>query len=184
MSHHNQDHGQGLSEEVQRATGVNAAKCYQCGKCSAGCPMAPETSLRPHDVMRLVQRNARAKLLSDPSIWLCVSCETCATRCPNSCEPAKVIDALRAIAFIEVPDAAPRMIRSFHKAFLEQVRAKGRIHELSMAISFKLRSGALLADATAGPAMFRRQKLPLTPVRTRAIDEIRRIFDACEKAER
>ena len=43
-----------LAAEIEDSTGINPATCYQCGKCSAGCPMASETRLRPHDVMRLV----------------------------------------------------------------------------------------------------------------------------------
>ncbi|MDR3604234.1 MAG: 4Fe-4S dicluster domain-containing protein, partial [Syntrophaceae bacterium] len=28
-------------------------QCYQCGKCSAGCPVAPEMDLLPHQLVRL-----------------------------------------------------------------------------------------------------------------------------------
>ena len=84
--------------EIEAATGVNPATCYQCGKCSAGCPMASESDLRPHQVMRRVMYGPREQALRDESIWLCLTCETCSARCPNACDPARVIDAVREIS--------------------------------------------------------------------------------------
>src|SRR5665648_812524 len=84
-----------LAADILEATGINAATCYQCGKCSAGCPMASESDLRPHNVMRLVMQDRREAALADESIWLCLTCETCSARCPNACDPARVIDAVR-----------------------------------------------------------------------------------------
>jgi len=52
-----------LADKVREATGLNPAKCYQCGKCSAGCPMAEETTVHPHDVMRMVVRDQVDKVL-------------------------------------------------------------------------------------------------------------------------
>ena len=77
-----------LAGELWAATGVNVATCYQCGKCSAGCPMAGEMPLKPHQMLRLAQLDEREKLLSDPSPWLCLTCETCTARCPNEVDPA------------------------------------------------------------------------------------------------
>jgi len=85
-----------LADHLFRTSGVSVQRCYQCGKCSAGCPMAAETELRPHDVLRLISLNRRAKLLSSESLWLCVGCETCTARCPNEVDPARLIDGLRA----------------------------------------------------------------------------------------
>ncbi|MCL2825524.1 MAG: 4Fe-4S dicluster domain-containing protein, partial [Polyangiaceae bacterium] len=68
-----------LSGELMRSTGLNAAKCYQCGKCSAGCPMATEMNFGPHQLIRLVQMDRADKVFADDSIWLCATCETCTT---------------------------------------------------------------------------------------------------------
>ena len=103
-------HPRTLAAEIHDATGVNAATCYQCGKCSAGCPMASESDLRPHNVMRLVIQDRRDKALADQSIWLCLTCETCSARCPNACDPARVIDALREMSLDAGVADLPRTI--------------------------------------------------------------------------
>jgi len=167
-----------LAAEVRRATGLNPARCYQCGKCSAGCPMAEETTLRPHDVLRLVNLDRRERLFADPSIWLCLTCETCSTRCPNEVEPARVIDAVRELA-LRADVQPPRPVRAFHASFLKQIRRSGRVFEFGLIAGYKLRSGQLFADVTAAPGMLKRGKLALTPRRIAGVEDVRRIFAAC-----
>ncbi len=131
-----------LATEIEAATGINPATCYQCGKCSAGCPMASESDLRPHQVMRRVMYGSRERALQDESIWLCLTCETCSARCPNGCDPARVIDALREIAIEAGMAQMPRTIDAFHKTFLEQIRTNGRLHEMGLVMDYKLRRPA------------------------------------------
>jgi heterodisulfide reductase subunit C len=145
--------------------------------------MASEMDLKTHEIIRLLQLDLREKLLSSESIWMCLTCETCTTRCPNEFDPAAVIDALREIALKERPDRVPRRIAAFHSAFLDQIRTHGRVFEFGLVAAYKLRSGALLADVESMPAMLARGKLALTPRRISGIGEIRRIFDRCAKME-
>ena len=137
-----------LRDELRERTGLETVRCYQCGKCSAGCPMASETTLRPHDVMRLVNFDAKERLLADESIWLCLTCETCTERCPNGCDPARTIDALRELAVAESPGSAPRAALAFHRSFLDQIRLTGRSFELGLVAEYKVRTGQLLKDVT------------------------------------
>ena len=168
-----------LVADILEATGVNAATCYQCGKCSAGCPMASESDLRPHNVMRLVMQDRRRKALTDETIWLCLTCETCSARCPNACDPARIIDALREISIETGTAEMPRNIAAFHKAFLAQIRANGRLHEMGMVMEYKLRSRDLMKDVTNAPGMFGRGKLSVRPDRIEGVAEIKRIFAKC-----
>ena len=170
-----------LADEMRRRTGDNPARCYQCGKCSAGCPMAGETAVRPHDVMRLVNLDRRDELLDSESLWLCLTCETCTSRCPNQCDPAKVIDTLREMA-LAAGRSTPRRITAFHRAFLDQVRLTGRSFELGLIVEYKLRSGALLQDVMTAPGVVARGKLGFVPHTIGGIDEVRRIFAACDRA--
>jgi heterodisulfide reductase subunit C len=168
-----------LAGEILEATGINAATCYQCGKCSAGCPMASESALRPHGIMRLVMQDRREQALADESIWLCLTCETCSARCPNGCDPARVIDAVRDLSIAAGAADMPRTVSAFHTAFLAQIRSNGRLHEFGMVVDYKLRSGDLMKDVTAAPGMLTRGKLSFRAERIEAIDEIKRIFQKC-----
>ena len=173
-----------LRAEMKDRTGKNTARCYQCGKCSAGCPMAEETSLRPHDVMRLVNLDQRERLLTSESIWLCLTCETCTERCPNGCDPARTMDALREMAVADSPGSAPRAVLAFHRSFLDQIRLTGRSFELGLVAEYKLRTGALLQDVSTVPGLVSRGKLGFIPRPIEGVKDVRRIFEACEEATR
>jgi heterodisulfide reductase subunit C len=168
-----------LAADILAATGINAATCYQCGKCSAGCPMASESDLRPHSVMRLVVQDRREAALADESIWLCLTCETCSARCPNACDPARVIDAVREMSIEAGVADMPRNVAAFHRAFLEQIRTNGRLHEMGMVMEYKLRSGDLMSDVTNAPGMLSRGKLSFRAERIEGVAEIKRIFEKC-----
>jgi heterodisulfide reductase subunit C len=172
-----------LAARVARAVHLEVAKCYQCGKCSAGCPMAAEMPLRPHEVVRLVQLDRAERVLASEAIWLCLGCETCTTRCPNGFDPAMLMDALREIALRDQPADVPRRLAAFHRSFLDQIRSHGRVFELGLMISYKLRTGALFDDATTVPGLLRRGKLALTPRSIDGLDDVRRIFARCQAEE-
>jgi heterodisulfide reductase subunit C2 len=171
-----------IAEKISELTGENPAACYQCAKCSAGCPMAEEMELKPHEMMRLIQLGKSEKLMESESPWLCLTCETCTARCPNECDPARVIDGLREM-MAKDGKRAPRKIAAFHKSFLEQIQLFGRVFELGLVGAYKLRSGDLLADVQNAPTMFAKGKLALVPQRIKGIKEVRKIFAACRKEE-
>ncbi len=177
-----------LAEAVRAATGVNVAECYQCGKCTAGCPMAPYMDLAPHQIMRLVQIGdaaARERVLRSTAIWSCAGCLTCTQRCPKELDPAAVIDVLREMSNDEGL-ASPRQKRvlAFHKAFLKNVQMAGRMSEVPLTSLYKMTSLDLLSDVTMAPRMLVRRKLPLLPQVIRGRKEIGRIFKACRKGGR
>ncbi len=166
-----------LAEELRGQIGQNPAECYQCGKCSAGCPMAIETTLRPHDVMRMILNDRREALLGSESIWLCLTCETCTARCPNGCDPARMIDGLREMSVAR----SPRAIGAFHRSFLDQIRAFGRMFEFGLVVQYKMRSGKLLNDVLSTPGMITRGKLKFVTSPIKGVADVRRIFEACER---
>lgn len=141
--------------------------------------MVGEMDFGPHKIMRLLQLGRGEKLFEDESIWLCLTCETCTARCPNQCDPARVIDGLREIAIRRFDTKAPKRISAFRRSFLDQIRRNGRLFEFGLVLDYKLKSGDLFSDVTSAPAMFLRGKLALSPRRIKGIRDVRRIFDAC-----
>ena len=84
-------------EKVEAWSQQELLACYQCGKCSAGCPMAKYMDILPHQIIRYAQLGLEKELLSSEAIWLCVSCLTCNTRCPKGVHIAEVIEAVRQV---------------------------------------------------------------------------------------
>lgn len=82
---------------LQDISGQDVRACYQCGKCTAGCPLASGMDLAPNQIIRLLQVGEVEQALAARSIWWCASCLTCAARCPKSVDPARVMEALRTV---------------------------------------------------------------------------------------
>jgi heterodisulfide reductase subunit C len=168
--------GGGLADEVKAASGASPMNCYQCAKCSSGCPVADRGDLKPHELVRLVQTGQRGPALSSRFIWECTSCHTCITRCPQNVDIPAMNDALRAISLDEGAAAAGTAVPVFNQVFLNSVRKRGRVHELSLMVAFKLRSRRLFDDVDRAPAMLSRGKLPLFGRRVRGAKERTDLF--------
>ncbi len=167
---------------VVRASGQQTLfHCYQCGKCTAGCPAAFAMDYKPNQVIRLLQLGQKDKVLSARAIWVCSGCSTCTTRCPCNIDIAQVMDSLRVIARQEGKTAQGRRVVLFNDLFLQSVKRNGRVFETGVALSFNLRTKAPLRDTAIGRFMLRHGKLGLTPVRIKKIQEVARLFGEREK---
>ena len=161
--------------------------CYQCGKCTAGCPIAPQMDLMPNQLVRLVQLGELDRALRAESLWLCVSCQTCSTRCPQSFDCAGLIDRLRQLA-VERAQASPSQFRTliFQKAFLQNIRRNGRLNELELIGMFKTQAFVkemnipfLFKDSLLAPKLKRRGKFHLFGEKVRDRSVVDRIFSRC-----
>ena len=168
-------------EEVIAESNVDIRGCYQCRKCSAGCPVVSAMDIIPNRVIRQIQYGRREKVLGCGSIWICASCHTCSVRCPNDIDFAHVMDALRHMALRSGVSAGEQSIPVFHKAFLDSIKGTGRIHELSLILRYKLKTKDFLKDAGLGWQMFRRGKIKVFPQGFTGGKEVREIFNAYEK---
>lgn len=162
--------------EVERMCGENVMQCYQCGECTAGCPAAFAMELSPNKVMRMVQLGCEKPVLESETIWLCASCETCATRCPRGLSVAKVMDACREMALKKGIKSGEPRVSVFHKEFLAEVARNGRVHEATMIALYKMKSRNLFSDIPLGIKMFLKGKLALIPSRIKGLGEVRKVF--------
>lgn len=155
---------------------IDPQGCFQCGRCSSGCPVSEFFDLSVMEVVRLASYGAEEMLLQSKTIWLCAACETCASRCPNDIEIAALMDVLREIALRKGVQPAEHRIPVFHKCFLDSIGRWGRAYEIGMIGNYKVRSGDLLGDMKLGLSMFMKGKLSLMPHPIKGKTEIKKIF--------
>jgi len=151
-----------LQELVFEATGSNPYKCYQCIKCTSGCPMADQFDLAPHQVMRSVQFNYSA-VLESRAIWLCASCQTCTTRCPQQIDVTGVMDTLRIESRRRGIEPAVPEIARFNELFMRCISIFGRAWELGLATAFNMALRQPFRDSKLGRRLFARGKMKLLP---------------------
>ncbi|HUI28595.1 MAG TPA: 4Fe-4S dicluster domain-containing protein [Candidatus Acidoferrales bacterium] len=156
-----------LAETVQDEIGMSVNHCYQCGKCSAGCPAANEMDFAPSIIMRLLQTREAAsemKILGSYTIWLCLACHTCDARCPMDVDLPRIMDILRAESLRrKVVHRGARDIIAFHKSFLHTIRHFGRMWEVGLVAGYKLRTRHFWQDIVLAPLMLKKGKLALLP---------------------
>lgn len=169
--------------EVEKLSGQKLANCYQCHKCTAGCPAAYTMDLGPGRIMRLVQLGQEERVLTSNTIWVCASCLTCTTRCPQEIDVARVMDTLRILAR-KKGFKGDKDVPLFNEVFLANLRAHGRIFEPTMLAWYNLKSRHFLKDALKGPVMFFRGKLPMFPHEVREKASIERLFSKAEGGEK
>jgi heterodisulfide reductase subunit C len=84
-----------FAKRIEELSGQNIFSCYQCGKCSAGCPILPAMDIIPNQIIRLIQLGKKDEVLSSKTPWLCASCLTCSVRCPKGIDLARIMESLR-----------------------------------------------------------------------------------------
>jgi heterodisulfide reductase subunit D len=84
-----------LSKRVREECGENVYLCYQCERCSSGCPTVPAMRYRPAQMMRLAQFGLEDTLAADASIWQCVGCDNCTQHCPHNLSVRRLVEVMR-----------------------------------------------------------------------------------------
>jgi heterodisulfide reductase subunit C len=166
-----------LEEVNERVDGVPLQRCYHCRKCTAGCPVASYMDYNPNKVIKMVQNGKRDAVLNSSAIWLCLSCETCVTRCPNEVDIARMMDVLRQMAIEAQVAASEKNVLKFHESFLSNIKMFGRINEPLLMVQYKIKSGDFFSDMQLGAQMFAKGKLSLLSPRTNDMKSVKDIFE-------
>jgi len=108
-----------FKNEVKKIPGgERLMMCFQCGTCTADCPIARfSDSYRPRKILRMAQLGLKHRVLSSDQLWLCAACYTCVDHCPQDVEVSSVIRALRNIAVRE--GYMPSVFKELAGAILE-----------------------------------------------------------------
>jgi heterodisulfide reductase subunit C2 len=131
--------------------------------------------LPPNLLIRYIQLGQRDKALGSETIWLCASCITCSTRCPNDIDLAHVMDALRRMSMQQGTVSLSR-VRAFHEEFMNAIRTHGRVHEIEMITRYKIKTRTFFEDMELGRELFTRGRIRLIPERIKGRKEVRNIL--------
>ncbi|MDH5507208.1 MAG: 4Fe-4S dicluster domain-containing protein [Anaerolineae bacterium] len=133
-------------QQIEAISGHNSNVCFQCNKCSSGCPMASKMDLKPAQIMHSIRLGRAAEVLGSDAIWMCVGCETCTARCPQDAHPAGALSAARSLAVRQGFRPSVKEVNIYYKGFIANMRLNGKIHDASVAGMSRLRSGKFLQD--------------------------------------
>ncbi len=166
-------------ERIEILSGQPVSACFQCEKCTNGCPLTFAMDIVPHRVMHLLRLGMVDEALKSDTIWVCASCETCTARCPNEIDIAHVMDTLRQLSVHQGVKSTQKQAPVFHQVFLNNVKRLGRMHELSMGVDYALRSEGIrgiLKQSSLGLSLIRKGKMKILPGRLSAGKEVKEIF--------
>lgn len=170
-----QEKGQDTLQEIVKESGVRVERCYQCGKCTAGCPVAFAMDRVPREIMRLLQMGLVDEALKSKTIWLCASCDTCSTRCPREVDIARIMETLRIMAK-KKGYVTEKKLNLFHELFLKSVESNGRVYEMGLVLGRNILGMQPLKDAHLGPGMLLKGKLSPLPHSIKDNGEVKKIF--------
>lgn len=98
----------------------NVSACFNCGNCTAICPLSDEEHPFPRTLIRYAQVGLREKILGSDQMWLCSYCNDCSDTCPRDAEPGEFVMATRrwAMGQYEVTGISRFLHKTNYGAFL------------------------------------------------------------------
>lgn len=154
------NHGQVPAGPSLGDVGRMVAACMQCGTCSASCPNAASMDMTPRRMWRLALLGRGREIFESNTFWMCSNCYTCTLRCPRGLPLTEAMNALKRAANAEGHPALSRM-GSFYRAFMDNVRRRGRVRETEMMTRWLMRAGPgkALGFAPLGMKLMRKGKV-------------------------
>ena len=92
--------------------------CFQCIRCTSGCPSMKMLELKPHEIVSLARLGFIEELITSGILWTCATCLKCKERCPQAVAPVDLIFALRNLA-VEKEAKVPESFLHSLSAILE-----------------------------------------------------------------
>ena len=158
-----------LSEKVLKKSGENVYSCYQCGKCTSGCPSHSFMENGPSELIRFVQLGMAGKIKKGNTIWICLSCQTCTTRCPMGIDIAHIIDTLKIMmqdkeirSHVKYPRIR-KNVELFNSLWMKMLKYIGRMYEPGLVGIYNLLAGNPSKDLGLAFKMLKKGKLNLLP---------------------
>jgi heterodisulfide reductase subunit C len=168
-----------LQEVIENTPGAERIiHCLQCGTCGGSCPSGADMQYTPRSLFTMIVADQREEVLSSNTMWCCVSCYACTTRCPQHVPVTEIMYCLKRLAIrdgLAKDTDAPALAKTF-TSLLDRY---GRTFEFGLASRFYLLNKplAMLKMGPMGLSMLARGRMALTPRRIRNIEQLQAIIN-------
>jgi len=173
--------------EIDRIPGGGRLnQCIQCGTCSGSCPVNYAMDYSPREVVALFRAGAIELLLRSRTIWVCASCYSCTTRCPQDIKITDLLYALKRIAIERKIFPRQFPVYALSETFVDMVKRYGRNYETGLLRKYFLRTSpiGMLKRLGEGFALWRRGRLTMRVHKIKGIDGLRRMIARAEQFDR
>jgi heterodisulfide reductase subunit C len=151
-----------IHDELVTIVEPNIYYCYQCGRCTASCPLADVYEYQPNEVIRLIQLNKIDSIFNANSVYLCLSCEICSSRCPQEVKIASIMNYLRVKSWQNRRFKLP-LIKNFYKIFLKIIGIFGRSFDPLLILILNLFNKRFFNDFDIALRILKKRKIKLAP---------------------
>ena len=87
--------------EMKKYGEVNIESCFNCGNCTAVCPLTKDDESFPRRMIRFAQIGLQQRLLDSKELWMCYYCGECAETCPRQADPGEYMATARRYAIAQ-----------------------------------------------------------------------------------
>jgi heterodisulfide reductase subunit C len=171
-----------FSDIINKTSGVDLNVCFQCRKCHVGCPVAFAMDYTPVQLLHAARLGLKDLVLGSKTIWLCASCETCVTRCPQDIDLVKIMDSMRLLALRNKVKPGVPEIAKFYRSSLINIRLFGQTYELGLIGQLKMATLQITKDLSLGIKMLMKGRLTLLP-NFSSLGRANRLFSRALKME-
>jgi heterodisulfide reductase subunit C2 len=172
-----------LKEVMKMPGGEKILECIQCGSCAGGCPTRFAMDYSPMQIIKMINRGMKEKVLSSSTIWVCSVCYTCTTRCPRDVNFTALMMSLRNKAIRE--NLVKNGANKFHEYFFEVVNKYGKLHEAELLVKLldKTDFNSLRHNASLGLRLFKKGKLQIRAPKTQQTSGLSNILEKTKEKE-
>ena len=153
------------------------ANCLQCGSCGGSCPSGADMTHTPRRLFAMINADQKDDVLRSNTMWCCVSCYLCTTRCPQNIPITNIMYSLKRMAIAE-GKATGTDAPALAKAFTDLLDKYGRSFEFGLASRYHLlnRPFSMLKMGPMGASMFTKGRMSLTPTKIKNVKQLRKII--------
>lgn len=130
----------------------------------------------PNQIIRMLNVGMKDEVLKSKTPWVCMSCNTCTTRCVRDIDIAAVMDTLRKEAVKHGYTEHAKNVMVCNDSFLWTVRSWGRLFDVGMLMRFNMKTGNFMKDMQFGLPMMIKGKSSPFPHKIKGAKDVKKIF--------